>query len=632
MEGINNKPVCPYDGQCYRKNPKHFIECAHPVQFPPAPTPPPAAPIVVTTNTAPIATPLVATPTPTPTPVPTHPQPTNPVAMPPLAEKAPSKRDREPDYPQEDDNEFTMQPSSTKMPFGPPSGARVEPELPSVGNLGPIPPTLVSGDLPYKVVVVDDAQVQAAKVQLEAMYPLSFPLHIVKDMLHIINTCVAHYSHPPRTDASEGRPAVDFGALGTIPGITLVGPFEALFVWYYASGTQAVSPAAFPAVPGAGGVGDTPFGDTNMYIKDLQKWCHWRFKQDPVELQTIIVPTSLVKTIAPIHTAVRHAYASKFSDSTFASVNVPSWEIHTSGPSTTTPPVLMPNSVSHVGLWRDDPLDDAVRCKKSVAPSNPVQPGITEAYIRKEGDQSASYEQRLRPCGTALGAYMYYLLNQLIFQFGSSAQAVEVTNLQQALLYNLGPTPHLDVVAAKAHRHKHVMGSLFNGMSGIIVPYDAKADLGYRPPNLSYHKLRQYCARINGSQPGLNKKEREEFDREMQFVDISNDECDFGMGLETGMNMWHCARFDPAPAHSLSLMVPTTLVLKNAVRILTLAYTLLDRDTYIHILNCHVGAFCSYDSNPTPISNNNNNTTASASTEMYLHFVVARSRLVVRRW
>eukprot|EP00658_Telonema_sp_P-2_P064253 TRINITY_DN53181_c0_g1_i1.p1 TRINITY_DN53181_c0_g1~~TRINITY_DN53181_c0_g1_i1.p1 ORF type:complete len:147 (-),score=32.51 TRINITY_DN53181_c0_g1_i1:90-530(-) len=101
----------------------------------------------------------------------------------------------------------------------------------------------------------------------------------------------------------------------------------------------------------------------------------------------------------------------------------------------------------------------------------------------------------------------------------------------------------------------------------------------------SHHKLRQYCTRINDQNHAeLNKKEREEFDREMQFVDISNDECDFGMGLETGMNMWHCARFDPAPAHSLSLITPSTLVLKSAVRILTLAYTLLDRDTYIHIL------------------------------------------------
>lgn len=568
-----------HDGQCYRKNPAHFAEYSHPVQFPEKQphTPPQLAPV----------TPVAA-------------QTFSLVAPPAVAASQQGqelKRRRSPTPPAHIES--------------PPHTTTEE----TLGDLGSI--RLANGTMALGAIPVDQFVGDARKM-LEAMYLLTFPENLVREMLAVLNACVTHYNAFP--SSGSVKVCVDFGPLSAIRGITLVGPFEALYLRFYVSGTKAVYLGQW---------------DTTLFTHDAHKWVHWRFKTDPAEMQTIIVPTSLVKAVASSPSKA------PFSNCSFAVVNVGGSEVDSKDNNGSR--VLLPHNVTHISLWRDDPMNSAVRCKRSV--SSPVQPGITEAYIRKEdpkGGGFPTFDHRLRPCGTSLGPYLLYLVGYLIQQFQGDAAAVgSLTKVQATLtqsLKSVDPSSaealkSADIAAAKAHRHKHVLGSLFSGMSGVIIPYDSKTDIGYRPPNLAQEKLRQYCFRINDweakSKPGgealiprgpqLNTKEREEFDREMQFVDISNDECDFGMGLETGMNMWHCARFDPAPTQTTTIPPSNCgLILRSAVRILTLAYALLNRDTLAHIIRCHVKAFCSPESEAYQVGTATPNTTP-------LHVVVARS-------
>ena len=73
----------------------------------------------------------------------------------------------------------------------------------------------------------------------------------------------------------------------------------------------------------------------------------------------------------------------------------------------------------------------------------------------------------------------------------------------------------------------------------------------------------------------LSKKRQADLDEQLRFADIANDESDFGLSLQLGLNMFSFSVCDNQVAH-------------EAARLLDVAYMLLGRSTFRHILKAHM--------------------------------------------
>eukprot|EP01012_Entosiphon_sulcatum_P043743 TRINITY_DN58135_c0_g1_i1.p1 TRINITY_DN58135_c0_g1~~TRINITY_DN58135_c0_g1_i1.p1 ORF type:complete len:326 (-),score=48.55 TRINITY_DN58135_c0_g1_i1:8-964(-) len=125
---------------------------------------------------------------------------------------------------------------------------------------------------------------------------------------------------------------------------------------------------------------------------------------------------------------------------------------------------------------------------------------------------------------------------------------------------------------AKTLRRKKTLGNVFSGL-GMVVPYDSKTQLGYRDLPMSVAELKRLLQRVASGD--ATKEQRKEYDQMVTFVDVANDECDFGHGLEVGLDM-----FCIAP--------PGSELLRTCQRILDNAYMLLGRPLFQDIITDHL--------------------------------------------
>ncbi|XP_064481203.1 histone PARylation factor 1-like isoform X2 [Ornithodoros turicata] len=117
------------------------------------------------------------------------------------------------------------------------------------------------------------------------------------------------------------------------------------------------------------------------------------------------------------------------------------------------------------------------------------------------------------------------------------------------------------------------MAATFHG-AGMVVPYNSKTDVGYRPLPVSYDQLKSILKKISTSSTDeLRAKNMIELQNIIMNVHLANDECDYGMGLELGLNLF-C--FGCPTLHSMLL------------RIITVAYQLLDREVFGQIATAHL--------------------------------------------
>jgi len=140
------------------------------------------------------------------------------------------------------------------------------------------------------------------------------------------------------------------------------------------------------------------------------------------------------------------------------------------------------------------------------------------------------------------------------------------------LLKAFGPEAK-DAKTTATARRKRTIAQTATGL-GIVVPYNRKTELGYRDPMIDRAKLLRMLDAVNDSR--LGPKQREELDEQMRFNDISNDECDFGLGLELGHDFL-------SKVHPDGVVTP---VATHAERMLSMAYSLLGRHIFAHILQC----------------------------------------------
>lgn len=117
-------------------------------------------------------------------------------------------------------------------------------------------------------------------------------------------------------------------------------------------------------------------------------------------------------------------------------------------------------------------------------------------------------------------------------------------------------------------RPRKKIGSTLSGL-GLVVPYDSKTTVGYRPLPLDKKKLRDLLRVI--AKGDANATQKHAFQEMQTFAHIANDECDFGMGLELGLDLWSYA-----PA-----------LTEHAKEHLSIAYTLLNRPAFGTLLELH---------------------------------------------
>eukprot|EP00667_Euglena_gracilis_P017684 EG_transcript_18682 len=211
------------------------------------------------------------------------------------------------------------------------------------------------------------------------------------------------------------------------------------------------------------------------------------------------------------------------------------------------PPEFMTVAVGperHYGYFRDDPTALPVL----------VASGTADGYqFTVEGDTFLAVLHRL--CATA------------------KADKEEKKLAAAMARYGVRPA---DAPKVRAARRRQSVAEPFHGM-GMVVPYDPKTEVGYRPLGMPEAKFKALLQRIVSH--AATPSDRTEFDTLLTFTDVANDECDFGHGLEVGLDLYCFVGLkDPAkdPLHA------------HCVRILDLAYMLLGRGLFQSIAQDHL--------------------------------------------
>ncbi|KAL9971852.1 hypothetical protein ACROYT_G018064 [Oculina patagonica] len=179
---------------------------------------------------------------------------------------------------------------------------------------------------------------------------------------------------------------------------------------------------------------------------------------------------------------------------------------------------------------------------------------------------------------TVLGENLFAAVSKFLGDFlktpeGKSKQKslktlqTSLTTKAKKLKYNLeSSTP-----AIKA-RNKKVNSKTFH-KAGIVVPVDAN-EVGYRPLTVTDGELKKILKRIT---EGKDEKEKEQGSEDLQeimtLVQFANDECDYGMGLELGLDLF-C--FGSERFHNVIL------------QLMPLGYRLLGRDEFAEIVEIHL--------------------------------------------
>ncbi|XP_073433392.1 histone PARylation factor 1 isoform X3 [Dendrobates tinctorius] len=127
--------------------------------------------------------------------------------------------------------------------------------------------------------------------------------------------------------------------------------------------------------------------------------------------------------------------------------------------------------------------------------------------------------------------------------------------------------------ASMKQRDKKVVTKSFHG-AGLVVPVDKKTDVGYRELPETDGNLKKICkAIVEASDDEKRMKAFAPIQEIITFVQFANDECDYGMGYELGIDLFCYG------SHYFH---------KVAGQLLPLAYKLLKRDLFAEIIESHL--------------------------------------------
>jgi hypothetical protein len=375
------------------------------------------------------------------------------------------------------------------------------------------------------------------------VFEMPFPLDDMKAVLELAKNHIAFSitATPKSADGNpkEGQqPQQNTNPLRAFPGIILCGPFDILH-----SGAN--------------------------FDSDVQKWMFHRKPLHPPEAQT------------------------------FAYIE-PDLFQRAFGIATTAPKIqLLQQQTQHHEQQRRDRDDDNQQNSSSSSSSAVFRHWPTLCFFRDDPTELpfcvASYGPGGRELKPILGSFAKVLCYVLRYYLptSNSAPAELINNaparkpadvqLVRALYVqvfkgnpesagNLGR----EISSFEKERQRKCISKTFSGI-GMVCPYQKDTELGYREPHLKPNVLSALLLKMNIGTG--TPKDRNELDEQLRWADIANDECDFGMGLEIGLNFFYSSKLDPSESRILN-----GYVFSNAIRMLDICYSLLGRDVFRHIV------------------------------------------------
>ncbi|OQR74135.1 putative UPF0609 protein C4orf27-like [Tropilaelaps mercedesae] len=144
--------------------------------------------------------------------------------------------------------------------------------------------------------------------------------------------------------------------------------------------------------------------------------------------------------------------------------------------------------------------------------------------------------------------------------------------LEQVLqsLSRVSQNKHL--LSYKSKRKARAVGNVMHHV-GMVVPYDEKTEVGYRPLTVTNVELRRMMQNVAAAPLAQVKTALSSIQDLVTLVNFANDECDYGMGLELGLDLF---LFGNERLHSTALFLLQT------------AYTLLHRTKFVEIIKDHL--------------------------------------------
>ncbi|CAL1540707.1 unnamed protein product [Lymnaea stagnalis] len=211
------------------------------------------------------------------------------------------------------------------------------------------------------------------------------------------------------------------------------------------------------------------------------------------------------------------------------------------------------SSKFHLGYYRDDPKEAPV----FVASSSPGE----------------SPKEKIYQCGENLFAALHDLACRKL----KSSSGETKQNLEQLIKSVKEAAEKYDLPLAMStrrikDRQKKVVSPTFHG-AGIVVPVDAN-DVGYRPVPETPAALRGMLKKIADSKTDAERdKSLDPLQELITLVQFANDECDYGEGLELGLDLF---------SYGSSVLHP------QISSLLPLAYQLLNRQEFSRIIEAHL--------------------------------------------
>ncbi|XP_042897118.1 histone PARylation factor 1 [Parasteatoda tepidariorum] len=209
------------------------------------------------------------------------------------------------------------------------------------------------------------------------------------------------------------------------------------------------------------------------------------------------------------------------------------------------------NDLYHIGYFRDDPKE-----LPSVLASN-----------------SAKLGPKLTVMGDNIFAAVNFEITEAIKKSKDKKMAAKFKGMQDKLKKFAAEEKYsLDIQSQKIKaRNKKIVSKTFHGL-GIVVP--VVNDIGYRPLPDSDATIKNILRRIASAEDESKRLDEEEkLDELISNVQFANDECDYGMGLELGIDLFCFG--DPYFHSHISHLLP-------------LAYNLLKREKYAEIIKAHL--------------------------------------------
>ncbi|VVC42442.1 Hypothetical protein CINCED_3A005986 [Cinara cedri] len=161
------------------------------------------------------------------------------------------------------------------------------------------------------------------------------------------------------------------------------------------------------------------------------------------------------------------------------------------------------NSQFHIGYYRDQPLEDPVY----IVSNDPEKNCIIES----------------------LGLSVFSVLRKYFDKFKEDVAlsiSKKLISVETRGLLNILKGRKVKPVAKTFHRF------------GVVVPYDKKTDVGYRPLSESERTLQRILKSYREANESKKFDKRDKLQTIINYANIACDECDFGTGLELGIDIF----------------------------------------------------------------------------------------------